>query len=100
MWSTEKSCETSQWAVRKSYEDRVAEQGLESLEKRRARLDLIEAFIILRGKNNPDPTTWFILVPHECERLTRMAADGLCLERVSARIDLRKNFFISRVVEP
>jgi hypothetical protein len=58
--------------VGKTYEERLAELGIESLEKRQMRLDLIETFKILGGHKNVEPSTWFKLVPQERTRLTRM----------------------------
>jgi hypothetical protein len=77
------------------YEEHLTELGIESLEKRRMRLDLIETFKLLRGHENVEPSTWFKLVPQERTRLTRMSADSLCLQRIQTRLDLRKNFFSS-----
>ncbi len=96
----EKAVKQVSGLVGKTYEERLTELGIESLEKRRMRLDLIETFKILRGHEDVEPSTWFKLVPQERTRLTRMSADGLCLQRVQTRLDLRRNFFSSRVVEP
>ncbi len=74
--------------VGKTYEERLTELGIESLEKRRMRLDLIEIFKILRRHENVEPSTWFKVVPQERTRLTRMSADDLCLQRVQTRLDL------------
>jgi hypothetical protein len=74
--------------------------GIESLEKRRITLDLIETFQILRGHENVEPSTRLKLVLQERTRLTRTSADVLCLQRDQTRLDLQKNFFSSRVVEP
>ena len=42
----------------KSYEDRLQECGLTSLEDRRQRGDMIEVWKILRGQEDVDPRTW------------------------------------------
>jgi ribonuclease P/MRP protein subunit RPP40 len=43
----------------KTYEERLTELGIESLEKRWMRLVLIKTFKILRGHENVEPSTWF-----------------------------------------
>ena len=43
----------------KSYGDRIQEQGLDTLEERRKRGDLLMAYRVFSGKDNMDPSTWF-----------------------------------------
>ena len=42
-----------------SYEDRLTELGMETLEKRRQGQDLVQAFKILKEIDNVDKTNWF-----------------------------------------
>jgi len=67
---------------------------LTTLEKRRQRGDLIEAYEILTGKERVDPNCFFMLDQkhystrgHELKLYTRRS-----------RLELRKNFFSQRVV--
>ena len=76
-----------------SYEDRLKELGLTSLEKRRDRGDLIEMFKILHNIELVDPNIFF----------TRRAYEGLrghayTMEVNRSRLSVRKFFFSNRVV--
>ena len=46
-----------------SYEDRLTELGMETLEKRRQGQDLVQAFKILKEIDNVDKTKWFHQTP-------------------------------------
>ena len=48
-----------------TYEDKLKELNILSLENRRIRADLIQAFKILRGIDDVDVATWFNLVGHD-----------------------------------
>ena len=45
----------------RNYEDRLRELNLETLEERRKRGDLIQAYRVLSGKADVDPNIWFTL---------------------------------------
>ena len=49
----------------KTYEERIAELGMPSLELRRVHFDLVQVYKIIRGQDNVDLTTWFELVGNE-----------------------------------
>ena len=52
-------------SIRKlSYEDRLKELGLWSLEDRQVRADLIEVYKIIHGISSVDPQTFFELSTH------------------------------------
>ncbi len=76
-----------------TYEDRLKELGLTTLEERRHQADMVQTYKIATGKDMVNSETWFTSVT-ESGRPTRSAADPLNL-----RLEIRRQFFSQRVVE-
>ncbi|KFV76989.1 hypothetical protein N307_13857, partial [Dryobates pubescens] len=78
-----------------SYEDRLRELGLFSLEKRRLQGDLIVAFQDLKGAYKKAGEGLLRIAGSD-----RTRGNGMKLEMGRFRLDLRKKFFTMRVVKP
>ena len=82
-----------------TYEERLQELGLLSLEDRRRQYDLVQTFKIVRGFDNVSASTWFNLMGDNPTRVTRNTVDPLNIVRKNPRTEIRRNFFSHRVID-
>ena len=82
-----------------TYEDRLKEIGLWTLEKRRLMFDMIQVYKVLNNVGNIELSVLKI-GDNSSERInTRSQSDSLNLVKKRSSLDIRKHFFTERVVE-
>ena len=87
----------------RTYEEKLAEAGMVTLEARRQRGDLLQAYRVLSGVDDVDPGRWFNMAQTRGDAAaTRHTAGVLNVERGEGwnRQDVRRNFWSQRVIEP
>jgi hypothetical protein len=82
----------------KTYEEKLAEIGLDSLSDRRTEADLVQIYKIIHGHSSVNKSYWFEMATRTVN-VTRLAADELCVKIPFARTDKRKNFYTVRIGE-
>ena len=75
----------------RTYEDRLKELGIVTLEERRHQMDMLQTYKILNGKEKVDPSCWFTMAS-DSERVTRQSADPLNIRPGAPRLDIRRYF--------
>jgi len=78
----------------RTYEDKLKELGIVTLEERRHQMDMLQTYKILSGKDRVDPNVWFYMA-HESERVTRQSADPLNIRPGIPRLDIRRFFLFT-----
>jgi hypothetical protein len=81
----------------RTYEDRLKELEIVTLEERRHQMD-IQTYKILSGKERVDPNCWFTMAS-DSERVTRQSADPLNIRPGAPRLDIRRIFYSQRVAD-
>jgi hypothetical protein len=81
-----------------SYEEKLLELDLPSLEERRHLVDMVQTFKIVKGIDRVEHGTWFNLAA-EGGRATRSADCPNNLRQMAARLEVRRNFFSNRVID-
>ena len=82
-----------------TYEARLEELGLLTLEERRHQSDMVQLYNIIHGWDNVDPAHWFRHVNSD-DIVTRGVADPLNLAQSRCRLDIMRIFFSQRVIDP
>ena len=81
------------WLRDLSYEERLKECGITTLETRRLKGDQIEVFKIVNGYANIDPN---IFVKIKTGKITNVRGHDFTLMKGQSRLDFRKYFFHRR----
>ena len=82
-----------------TYEERLVEIGLESLEARREWLDMVQTYKIVKEVDNVDRTHWFTMRGEEGSHETRATQRGLNIIGKRSKLEVRRNFYSQRVVD-
>ena len=81
-----------------TYEEKLVELDLWSLEKRRLMFDYVQMYKIVNGIGNVNTSENMYRVQNIIQR-TRNQAEPLNLIRSRSNLDIRKNFYTVRIVE-
>ncbi len=81
-----------------TYEEKLNELDMLTLEERRHQSDMVQVYKILHGHDRVDKSQWFPLVAGN-KMCTRLATGVMNLAKPRFNTDMRKNFFTVRVME-
>ena len=81
-----------------TYEEKLKELGLQTLEARRERSDLIQTYKIVHGLDDVGKSLLFQHVAETSERITGQSADILNLKPRNSKLEPRRNCFSNRVL--
>ena len=90
----------------RTYEEKLSEAGMITLEARRRRGDLLQAYRTINGVDDVDSSQWFQMVQPRVGASTenpgwsRNSSGGLNVERGEGRNAFRRSFWSQRVTEP
>jgi hypothetical protein len=76
----------------RTYEEKLEELGLTTLEKRRHQADMVQLYKIVTGKDNVKGETWFKMAAEGAVR-TRQAAALMNILKPRVSLEIRSNFF-------
>ena len=93
-------CNAESGLAGQTYEQRLIEVSLTSLEARRLRGVLIQNWKILHGYDNVDESSWFSTTCETVNRLTRQSNSSFNLNVKQFNSNVRKNSFSVRVINP
>jgi hypothetical protein len=79
----------------RSYDEKLRELQMDSLETRRQLADMVMVHKIMHGHGELDPGHWFDKFTGD--RLTRAASDPMNIKSRGGRMDIRTGFFSNRV---
>ena len=82
-----------------SYEEKCKELGIDTLEVRRERQDLLEAYRIIHSEEQREGQKMLVRTTGRIGATTRAAADRWKLSVPRSRLDVRKNTFAARIPE-
>ena len=82
----------------KEYRERCREVGLDSLQTRRERHNILQVFKIMHGIDKVAPEALFIRVSEREDARTRLSTDPMNIRMKPARLD-RKHSFALRILE-
>ena len=82
-----------------TYEDKLHELNIQSLQDRRERFDMIQTYKIMNEIENVDKTIFFQLVDPRRTANTRQASHHMNIQPKRSNLESRKNFFSNRVAE-
>ena len=82
----------------RTYEERLEELNMVTLEERRHQTDMTQVFKIVNGVDNVNKDTWFTML-NTTDRVTRATANPLNIRGTVNRLEIRQHFFSQRVPE-